>query len=142
MASLLQRSCRIPATARFAPKRIGVVGKHSSIVSRPSKDTISWAEYLEIRRRKRRWETVCRSHHSGSFYLLNALFQGLNNPFFASRAGGRGRVLWIFGNGRDQTNHGEPPFMTRVQTDGNNACIRELTPYSSMELVQWRVQVS
>ncbi|KAI9571255.1 mitochondrial import protein Pam17 [Boletus coccyginus] len=62
MASLLKhsyaRGIYISVTTRPTPKKMGFIRKISRTVSETFKDTITWPEYLEIRRGKRRWETA------------------------------------------------------------------------------------
>lgn len=83
MASLLRRShgrgIRIPVT-RPTPKKTCFIRQNSTTVSESSKDTITWPEYLEIRRGKRRWETVDCSHFPQNCYLLMLYFQALTIP--------------------------------------------------------------
>lgn len=147
MASLLKRShgpgTRISATTRLAPKRAHFIRQNSSTVSESSKDTITWPEYLEIRRGKHRWETVYCSHFPQDCYVLMPFYSDLDHPFLSSRPGGWSRVLWISRDGCDQTDHGEPPIARHAfKVDADGPCIRELTPCSFMGLVQWRARVS
>jgi len=63
MASLLKRSYAYPRGIRVSvtkptPKTTNFVCQSSSYASKPPKDTITWPKYLEIRRGKRRWETI------------------------------------------------------------------------------------
>lgn len=116
MASLLKhsyaRGIRISVTTKSTPKKTNFVRKFSSTVSESSKDAITWPEYLEIRRGKRRWETVgCALSGNAP---IDPLSSGRDHPCFPSWPRGWSRVLWLTRDGRDQTNHGEPPTARHV----------------------------
>ncbi|KAH0827106.1 mitochondrial import protein Pam17 [Lanmaoa asiatica] len=84
MAPLLKRSygcgIRISATTRPAPKKTSFIRHNSSTVSGSSKDAITWPEYLDIRRGKRRWETVYCAYFPQDCYLLMLFSQALTIP--------------------------------------------------------------
>lgn len=84
MASLFKRpygrGIRVSATTRPTPKKTGFIRKNFSTVSESSTDTITWPEYLEIRRGKRRWETVYCLHCPQNGYLLMPFFQAVTIP--------------------------------------------------------------
>lgn len=130
MASLLKHSyARISLTTKCTTKKMGFVRKASTTVSESPKDAITWPEYLEIRRRKRRWETVCRSHFCLVLRSLNLLSPGNEHPFLPSRPRGWSRILWFSRDRRDQTDHGEPSnFTEHVKSESDRSWSRELTP--------------
>jgi len=115
MASLLKHSYAhgicISVTTRPTPQKAGFIRKISRTVSETSKATITWPEYLEIRRGKRRWETVRAPHTFLITTPVDPFSSGSDHPFLPSRPSGWCRVLWLSRDGRDQTGHGKPPTL-------------------------------
>jgi hypothetical protein len=93
----------------------------STDVWQAAKDSLSWSEYLAIRRRKRRWEIVSPPSLSSSLRLrlvrlpgLLLLLLGVDYTMRAGGISGRCGLLWGDGIRRNEARHGASTFFTRI----------------------------
>jgi hypothetical protein len=111
----------------------------STDVWQASKDSLSWSEYLAIRRRKRRWEIVglllCRliAFETVLTRISLLLLLGVDYTMRAGRVSGRCGLLWGDGIRRNEARHGASTFFIRT-----SQTIHTTVGYRPASIFRWR----
>lgn len=99
---------RLAPRSRICRRAVLNIRHNSNTVSEAEQQNLTWPEYLEIRKSKRKWETVrYSSWNSCSRFLIGCeRMIGCYHPGMYPRVGGRTCVLWFSGVRRNEAYHG------------------------------------
>jgi mitochondrial import inner membrane translocase subunit TIM23 len=109
--------------------------------SEVEKETLPWAEYLSIRKTKRRWETVRGAGHRCWLAMLNGILLGQAMTIPMTIAGFAGGIAALGNMEIDPT---KPIFVRTCLAQMPSTVLTEYrisTPCSSLVALRWRVQV-